>query len=351
MQVVFIVLGAWGWWYWLHGGRDRATRAISRIGLAEAAVLAVATAAASYGLLVYLRSIDDSAPLADAVTTALSLAATWMQARKQLENWVVWLAADAIYIPLYFVKGLPLTGVLYVVFAAMCVKGLLDWRRSLARQGERRWQHGVVIGKFYPFHSGHRFLIETAAGRAEHVTVIVVALSGESIPAEDRRRWIEEAVPDVHAVIFDKDRSDLVDDDSAGWAAETIRILGRRPDVAFTSEDYGARWADEMGCDHVLVDKRRRTVPVSGTRIRRDPAANLEFLSGGARAHYVKRVLLLGAESTGKTTLARSLAEHYGTVWNPEYGHVYSWFREPDAGDWKTWRTPEFVQIAKLQNW
>jgi HTH-type transcriptional regulator, transcriptional repressor of NAD biosynthesis genes len=106
-----------------------------------------------------------------------------------------------------------------------------------------------------------------------------------------------------------------------------------------------------MGCDHVLVDRRRRTVPVSGTRIRRDPLANMAYLHGGARGHYVKRVVLLGAESTGKTTLARSLADHYATVWNPELGHAYSWFRPEDATDWRTWRTGEFVEIAALQNW
>ncbi|HEX4518847.1 MAG TPA: nicotinamide riboside transporter PnuC [Gaiellaceae bacterium] len=351
LQIVFIGLGIFGWWWWLRGRRGRAPRPIVRIGVGEAALLGALTVAASWGLLVYLRSIDDAAPVADAVTTALSLAASWMQARKQIENWAIWIAADAIYIPLYFVKSLPLTGVLYVIFAAMCVKGWRDWRRALSVQKQQHWNRGVVIGKFHPFHSGHRHLIDTAVGRAGEVTVIVVCRTSESIPGELRKRWIEEAFPGVRVVLLDQDAVGLSSEDSPGWAAETIRVLGGRPDVCFTSESYGDPWAKAMGCDHVLVDRRRRTFPISGTRIRRDPLANMAFLRGGARGHYVKRVCLLGAESSGKTTLARALAERYGTVWNPEVGHMYSWYRAGDPTDWGTWRTEEFVEIANLQNW
>ncbi len=351
LQIVFIGLGIFGWWWWLRGRSGRAPRPIERIGIAEASVLAVLTVAASWGMLLYLRSIGDAAPLADAVTTALSLAASWMQARKQLENWAVWIAADAIYIPLYVVKSLPLTGVLYAIFAVMCVKGWRDWSRTLAAQKRRHWNRGVVIGKFHPFHSGHRHLIETAVGHADEVTVIVVARGSEAAPGELRKRWIEEAFPEVRVLLLDQDAVGLANDDSPGWAAETIRVLGARPDVCFTSERYGDPWAKEMGCDHFLVDRRRRTVPISGTAIRRDPLANMAFLQGGARGHYVKRVCLLGAESTGKTTLARTLAERYATVWNPEIGHMYSWYRAGDPSDWSTWRTEEFVEIANLQNW
>jgi NadR type nicotinamide-nucleotide adenylyltransferase len=271
-----------------------------------------------------------------------------MQARKQIENWLVWIAADVIYIPLYFVKGLPLTGVLYSVFALMCVKGWRDWARARAAEESRRWGHGAVIGKFLPFHAGHRHLIETARSRTDELTVIVVARAAEPIRGELRARWIREACPDVTVVLLDQEATGLDSADTDGWAAVTIRVLGRAPDVVFSSEPYGEPWAEAMGCDHVLVDRRRRTVPVSGTGIRRNPLANLGYLRGGARGHYVKRVLLLGAESTGKTTLARALADHYDTVWNPEVGHVYTWFRPEGA---ESWRSGEFALIARLQNW
>ncbi len=351
LQIVFIGLGIFGWWWWLRGRRGPAPRPIERVGVPEAAVLAVLTTAAGFGMLVYLRSIGDAAPLADAVTTALSLAASWMQARKQIENWVVWIAADAIYIPLYFSKSLPLTGVLYAIFAVVCVKGWRDWSRTFASQKRRHWRSGVVIGKFHPFHSGHRHLIETAVASADAVTVILVARDSDSIPGELRKRWIEDAFPEVRVELLDAEVVGLADDDSAGWAAETVRVLGGSPDVCFTSERYGDPWAKAMGCDHVLVDRRRRRVPISGTEIRSDPLGNMAFLTGGARGHYVKRACLLGAESTGKTTLARALAERYATVWNPEVGHMYSWYRAGDPSDWSTWQTEEFVEIANLQNW
>ena len=57
----------------------------------------------------------------------------------------------------------------------------------------------------------------------------------------------------------------------------------------------------------------------------------------------VKRVVIIGAESTGKTTLARALAEHYKTPWVPEFGRFYTEARQPS---WAPWRSDEFTLIA-----
>jgi nicotinamide mononucleotide transporter len=134
LQIVYVVLGCYGWWAWLYGGERhsrlvvRSTTAREWLGLAVAGVLLTA------GLWLFLdRLTESTVPFFDAVTTALSLLATYGQTRKLVENWWLWIAADLIYIPLYGYKDLWLTAILYVVFLALCVAGLRAWRTAQRR--------------------------------------------------------------------------------------------------------------------------------------------------------------------------------------------------------------------------
>lgn len=205
---------------------------------------------------------------------------------------------------------------------------------------------GFVIGKFYPPHRGHSFLIETALANAGAVTVAVCDLPGQAIPAQLRAAWLREMHPAATVMVVE----DLGhDDDSAFWADYTRRFLGWTPDVVFTSEDYGHTWAHHLGCRHVQVDKARVNIPVSGTAIRRDPYPHWQYLGPPVRAWFARRVCVLGAESSGSTTLARALAAHFETAWVPEFGRTYSegkW----TARDAARWTTPEFTFIAETQN-
>ena len=207
-------------------------------------------------------------------------------------------------------------------------------------------RRGLVIGKFYPPHRGHRLLIETALAQADVVTVVVVDKPGERPDAGLRARWLSEIHP--HADVRTMPQPDLADDDSPGWAAATMRWLGGRPDVVFTSEDYGPRFAAAMGSAHVMVDRLRTRVPISARIVRSDPAAAWEYLDPSVRAYFARRVCVVGAESTGTTTLARDLASHYRTSWVPEYGRAYYEGRQT-AGDVSHWEHSEFRHIAETQ--
>jgi nicotinamide mononucleotide transporter len=132
LQVVYMILGAYGWWTWLHVTPGRAELPITRTSGGTWTWLIPATGVAAIGLALFLgRFTDSTVPGWDGFTTALSLAAIYGQSRKYVESWWIWIAADVIYIPLYIYKHLWLTSVLYLVFLILCVIGLREWRRAL----------------------------------------------------------------------------------------------------------------------------------------------------------------------------------------------------------------------------
>ncbi|MCW1923572.1 AAA family ATPase [Luteolibacter arcticus] len=208
-----------------------------------------------------------------------------------------------------------------------------------------RFGLGVVIGKFLPPHRGHRFLIETALSRCDRVIVIICGKPIDPIPPEFRARWLSEMVPSAEVMLID-DRYD--ENDSRVWAENTIGWLGRAPDAVFTSEDYGDRYASHLGCAHVLVDKARITIPCSGTAVRTDALAMWDFIDAPVRGWFAKRVVIVGAESTGTTTLAMDLASALRTTWVSEYGREYSEVKQ--ARGEAIWESAEFLDIAREQN-
>lgn len=131
LQVIYIILGFWGWYWWLKGGENRTVLKVHKTPMWEYGILSVLTIAGTYGMMQVLIAVKDSAPFLDAFTTVLSLVAQYMLTRKYIENWWVWISADIIYVGLYSYRHLYLTGILYAIFIGLCIAGLLAWKRSL----------------------------------------------------------------------------------------------------------------------------------------------------------------------------------------------------------------------------
>jgi nicotinamide mononucleotide transporter len=131
LQIIYVVLGFYGWWQWLQGGpaREIPVRRTTRTEWIWLSIGGLAATAVLWWLLA--TKLGSTVPAADAVTTALSLVATYGQCRKLVESWWFWIVADVIYVPLYAQKHLLLTTVLYVVFLALSMTGLISWRRDL----------------------------------------------------------------------------------------------------------------------------------------------------------------------------------------------------------------------------
>lgn len=138
LQIVFILLGLWGWAQWLAGRRGAGPgqsgieeMPVSRSSRPEWLGYGVALVVGTAVMWAFLaRYTSSTVPLADGLTTTLSLIATYGQIKKRLDSWYFWIAADLAYVPLYQHKGLTLTALLYVGFTCLCGYGLVDWRRS-----------------------------------------------------------------------------------------------------------------------------------------------------------------------------------------------------------------------------
>lgn len=207
------------------------------------------------------------------------------------------------------------------------------------------YKRGVIVGKFRPPHRGHSYLISTGEANCKELYVLVCRHSSDTIPADLRAEWLRQLHPKVNVLVVEPT---IPDDDSAAWAVFTVETLGFIPDVVFTSEDYGDPWSKCLGCAHVLVDKERVNIPISGRAIMADPLKHLDFLDPLVALYFVKRVCVVGAESTGTTTLAQDLARYYQTAWVPEYGRVY-YEGKMHSTKGQDWKTEEFVWIAGEQ--
>jgi nicotinamide mononucleotide transporter len=145
LQVVYIVISLYGWWNWLHPAPGKKKAAVRRIRLFEAVTVAISIVAGATFLRWLLSHYTDSnVPFWDGTTTSISLAAQYMLGRKHLENWLVWIGVDVIYIGLYIYKHLYLTSFLYFIFLLMCIAGYVQWRKSLAGMMEIQGEAAAV---------------------------------------------------------------------------------------------------------------------------------------------------------------------------------------------------------------
>ncbi len=134
LQVYYVGMSLYGWYYWLHGKRDDKSGKLPvvRVSLKEALGFGIFTFFAFVTFFHVLKLYTDSpVPLMDSLTTAMGITATWMLARKILENWLVWIVTDLLSMALYLQRGLWPTLFLFLVYTILAVYGYSQWRRTI----------------------------------------------------------------------------------------------------------------------------------------------------------------------------------------------------------------------------
>lgn len=138
LQVYYVLISIYGWFYWSRGGQrsDTGELRVIRGGRRQLMVLFLVFVISWAGIYFLLdRLTDSTVPLGDSFTTAMAIVATWMLARKIIEHWFLWIIANLVSIALYIYKGLYPTVILYVVYTAMAVYGYLEWKKTMNGKG------------------------------------------------------------------------------------------------------------------------------------------------------------------------------------------------------------------------
>ena len=198
---------------------------------------------------------------------------------------------------------------------------------------------GFFGGKFLPLHQGHVYAIIKASTMVDELYVVLShsvkrdqeLCEGSKlpyIPAQIRLRWLSQLTKDMDNVkVLEVEDGD--GDKDYNWNEGALKIreaIGKDIEVVFSSEvEYGPIFAELYPhAKHILIDERRSEVTISATKIREEGVfGNWEYIPDVAKPYFIKKVVILGTERCGKSTLTRNLALIYNTTYVQEYGRDY----------------------------
>jgi len=211
---------------------------------------------------------------------------------------------------------------------------------------------GLTLGKFIPFHEGHRFMVQKALDEMDKVMVMVYEDDGTIIPVRQRANWIRKCFADCG------DKIEVIEcyncPQEVGYTETIIKqhnsyILQKVGNKGIThfysSEEYGEHVSKALKAIDRRVDMSRIYVPIRGTTIRENPYACRKFIPNVVYKDLIVKVAFLGSESTGKSTMAKVCADAFNSKMVREYGEEY-W----KANNLNGILTPEQLgEIAKKQ--
>ena len=201
---------------------------------------------------------------------------------------------------------------------------------------------GLVVGKFAPLHCGHERLINTALAQCEEL--FIISYSAPEMPdcePEKRLTWLQVRFPRATVLVLTPEliarynlpaipHNDADADIHRHYVATLcLQVLHCRPHAVFTAEDYGDGFAKVLTkrfaqpVEHIRLQRPLGDKSPSGTLIRSDLHRYRYMLAHDVYRSFVRRICLLGGESTGKSTLSKALADVLDTAYVAEFGRDY----------------------------
>ncbi len=139
LQVYYVAISLYGWYFWLRGKKPGENKQVPvRTTNRKLQLILLLASVVLYVIILYilLNFTDSDVPYMDSLTTALSIVATWMLAKKYIGHWLIWIFVDAVSAGLYVYKGLWPTVILFFIYTVMAVLGYLEWKKDLTKRFE-----------------------------------------------------------------------------------------------------------------------------------------------------------------------------------------------------------------------
>jgi len=217
---------------------------------------------------------------------------------------------------------------------------------------------GITIGKFMPLHKGHELMIKFGSHMLDSL-VVLVSSKDSKISLTKRYNWVLDFVEknglDNVSVVYMLDESPeyyqvddngtVLDEDFQKYWVDIFRKISPDATHFLSSDYYGQKMAELLDLEWLPVDPDREMINISATEIRKKSEEHFSYISDVAKGHFIKTVAIVGAESTGKSTLTQILSEYYGTERVIEYGRTLSEAKANNLSE------NDFWSIAKAQQW
>lgn len=130
LQIIYIVLGAWGWHHWKYK-LSKQEKPISRLSLHQWVIYLTVGSALALMIGYLMKKTNAAFPMIDAYLSVFSVAATILLINKKIENWYCWIVIDLVNIPVFILRKGYLFSVLFLIYALLAIKGLIDWNQKI----------------------------------------------------------------------------------------------------------------------------------------------------------------------------------------------------------------------------
>ena len=214
-----------------------------------------------------------------------------------------------------------------------------------------RFNVGLYGGSFNPLHMGHVDAIIQAANMCKELYLVLsVGTKRDEIPELLRYRWLYQLTKHIGNVsiltIYDacESKEHYSDDIALNDAIKLQEQIGKQVDVVFVGDDYNqdSFWAKAYPKSQIYYFKRNG---ISSTKIRENPYEHWDELPDLVKPYYTKKVLIIGGESTGKSTLSINLKNRFNAAYIDEAGRELSF----KSGTAQKMISEDFVEILLRQ--